>query len=53
MMKTNRTVRRPPARPPGANRERPTTSVFSNFVRALEKLESARAAARPAREGGR
>jgi hypothetical protein len=52
-MKTNRTIQRPSARPSATIRERPTTSVFSNFVRALEKLESARGTARSAREAGR
>ena len=51
-MTANRTVQKPRSRPPAAARERPTASVFRNFVRALEKLESARAT-RPAREAGR
>jgi hypothetical protein len=52
-MTANRSARRPPARPPAATRERPTASVFRNFLRTLEKLEGGRSAQRPAREGGR
>ena len=51
-MKANRALRRPPAHPP-ASAPRAQTSVFRAFLRALEKLESGRAASRPAREEGR
>jgi hypothetical protein len=50
-MRPSRTARARPAPRPSAARERPSGNVFSAFVRTLEKLESARAAARPAREG--
>jgi len=52
-MKMSRTPQRAPARTPAAARERPTSNVFRSFVRTLEKLESARAAGRPAREDAR
>ena len=50
-MKTSRTTRPRPAARPSTPRERPGGNVFSAFVRTLEKLENARAGARPAREG--
>ena len=49
-MTGHRTLQRPPARPPA---ERPSGNVFRAFVRALEKLESARPVPRPPGEAGR
>lgn len=53
-MKGNRTVK-PPRAPAPAPRPARTqgASVFSSFVRALEKLEGARGAAPRSREGSR
>ena len=50
-MKTNRMGESRVPRSAAEPRRRPTYSVFRNFVRTLEKLESARGGARQAREG--
>ena len=52
-MKTNRMGESRAPRAAAEQRRRPADSVFRNFVRALEKLESARGGARPGREGSR
>jgi hypothetical protein len=52
-MKENRAGESRIRRAAADRRPRPTDSVFRNFVRTLEKLESARGGARPAREGSR
>ena len=52
-MKTNRMGGSRVPRAAAEPRRRPTNSVFRNFVRTLEKLESARSGARPGREGSR
>ena len=50
-MKTNRMGDSRAPRAAAEPRRRPTDSVFRNFVRTLEKLESARGGARPAKGG--
>jgi hypothetical protein len=50
-MKTNRMGESRAPRAAASPRERPTESVFRNFVRTLEKLESERSAR--SREGSR
>ena len=50
-MKTNRAGETRAPRPAAGPRERPTASVFRNFVRTLERLESERNAR--SREGSR
>ena len=52
-MKTNRMGESRVPRDAAEPRRRPTDSVFRNFVRTLEKLESARGGARPGREDSR
>jgi hypothetical protein len=52
-MKTNRMGESRVPRAAAEPRRQTTDTVFRNFVRTLEKLESARGGARQAREGSR